>query len=945
MILKKISSFLVLLIFGVFLILSLQKSRAQTTGDFCGYGGPGVNAPSGGKCCGASCTETSPQYWQCSGGTWNSAGCGNKVGGGGGGGGQFNCQAYGKPSNGSITSITTNADNSVTIGIGLEYGGAQGRFWDLIWGTDYNAIVSNTGDSTPGFARCNGSPSNGCLDVSNPPASYRTPPLDPHVMYFFGLQANDTLTGSWCGFTGLFPYLNKCDTTPNPITMNTGTTQTFTTDAYHSSLSVLPYLTPITSVQYQGASCRTCNAQLFVYYSAPTPQIPTYYVVTYFGSPIFSGVLPTSYNGYYITIQVPQGSYSNNAGLGGYTYFIPPTYPNYVQSVGYTGNPAFVSINPASDPTSAYQTVVRALVATFPATVQLYTTVNAIGQVACTSITPVTIKQGATATIVLTPPTAIVPLGGTQALLATVSKVVGGVVSSVTFTSSNPAVATVAPASDTTSPYNATVTAKAKGSATITASVIIGGVAVASATSVITVPAASATIVLTPPTATVPIGGTQVLTGTVSNIVGGVVSSVTFTSSKPTVATVAPASDTTSPYNATVTGVAVGSATITANVIIGGIVAGSATSVITVPASSCTVTMSPASATIPVGSSGTYTATVTPVGGTVDQVNFTSSNTSFATVAPASDTTVSYTTQATGVNLGTTTIRADVIMGGVLKCSVNTSTVTVVPASPWWQVKDSDLSSNGDLTSIIPPVAGTLFDLVGPGGFPGIPSYAGSTSLTGANVSSTGWLANSTTVGQKTYDYSYFANQIPASTTINTINSNSIPGSTLSSGGTLDGKTGYYWYKYDGSGSGLDLTLTSASDMGGRKVVLLVSSASFNINFPINVTDGAGFFMVIVGKNSGGAKGNITVSTAVGGGAGPNLEGLYLADGTFSDGAGATRLSVRGSVVANSANLQRNLGGAANLNPSELFEYAPDQTLLFPSIFGARRINWKEVAP
>jgi hypothetical protein len=170
---------------------------------------------------------------------------------------------------------------------------------------------------------------------------------------------------------------------------------------------------------------------------------------------------------------------------------------------------------------------------------------------------------------------------------------------------------------------------------------------------------------------------------------------------------------------------------------------------------------------------------------------------------------------------------------------------------------------------------------------------------------------------------------------MNPVNIANVAGS-LTSGGTHD-TNNYYWYKYDGAANGnQSLTIPSLA-LGTRKVILLVDNADLNITGNINLTAGSGFFTVIV-------KGNINVASGVGGGV--NLEGLYFADGTFSDGVGNTQLSTRGSIVANGGiNMQRDLGGAANTTPSELFAYAPDQIMLFPKILGTRKINWKEVAP
>jgi hypothetical protein len=83
----------------------------------------------------------------------------------------------------------------------------------------------------------------------------------------------------------------------------------------------------------------------------------------------------------------------------------------------------------------------------------------------------------------------------------------------------------------------------------------------------------------------------------------------------------------------------------------------------------------------------------------------------------------------------------------------------------------------------------------------------------------------------------------------------------------------------------------------------------------------------------------------------PNLEGIYFVDGQVSTGTtGAEndlQLRLRGSVVGwGGVNLQRNLGEALNgTTPSEFFEFAPDQIMLFPAKLGERKMRWKEVAP
>lgn len=173
---------------------------------------------------------------------------------------------------------------------------------------------------------------------------------------------------------------------------------------------------------------------------------------------------------------------------------------------------------------------------------------------------------------------------------------------------------------------------------------------------------------------------------------------------------------------------------------------------------------------------------------------------------------------------------------------------------------------------------------------------------------------------------------------MNAVDVTDIAGS-LTLGDAIHVEDNYYWYKYDGTLNGNQALTIPAVDLGTRKVILMVDNADANITGNIHLTDGSGFFMLIV-------NGNINVDATIGGEATPNLEGLYLADGIFSDGVGNTQLWVRGSVVGNlGVNMQRDLGGVANSDPAEFFEYAPDLIMLYPSKLGVRKMSWKEVAP
>ena len=356
--------------------------------------------------------------------------------------------------------------------------------------------------------------------------------------------------------------------------------------------------------------------------------------------------------------------------------------------------------------------------------------------------------------------------------------------------------------------------------------------------------------------------------------------------------------------------------------------------------SSCTV--SPSSLSLVQGSSQTLTSNIASSNG-IQRATFTTGN-SEITLNPAQDTTYSYQTQVTAVSptSPTATITTRVYTAnGNLACTQN-STVTVTPPGPWWQVVDADVTSNTDITSSVP--SGSYFGLSGTGGYPGIPAYLGSTDLTTSNSSSVGWIAQSGVGNPKIYDYQYFNNQVPDDTIVTTLTSSSLDQAAIDSNTTPS--HGYYWYRYTGAITGLDLNVNTAIDVGTKKVILLVDSATVNIAAPISLTDGQGSFIMVVGKTSGGAKGNITINPSLGGTAPYDLEGLYVADGVFSTGAGSTQLKVRGSVVGyDGVNLQRDLGSSNATTPGEQFTYAADQVLLFSSNLGTRKINWKEVAP
>ena len=270
-----------------------------------------------------------------------------------------------------------------------------------------------------------------------------------------------------------------------------------------------------------------------------------------------------------------------------------------------------------------------------------------------------------------------------------------------------------------------------------------------------------------------------------------------------------------------------------------------------------------------------------------------------------------------------------------------TPSPTPTPAGAWWQVKDGDVWSKGNLQSLVP--GGKVFLDDGDGGFPGIPAYVGSINSGSGSISAKNWNAASSYLG-KTFDYAYFYSLIPSGVvpyqiTTPTISDNNY----FVNNGAESG--GYYWYKFDGQAMGSDLTI-SANDLefnGNRKTILFVDSANLILNGnpsgKIKVNSG-GFLMVIVGKDAGSGKGEIRVAGSV-----ETLDGIYQADNKFLTLSGSDQLVVTGSVAVayGSINLNRNL--ANNSEPAELFIYSPTLFFNYPPGFMVHKVQWREIAP
>jgi uncharacterized protein YjdB len=269
--------------------------------------------------------------------------------------------------------------------------------------------------------------------------------------------------------------------------------------------------------------------------------------------------------------------------------------------------------------------------------------------------------------IAVTPATASILAGATQQFTATATysdSSTADVSSSAAWTSSNAATAKINPAG--------LASALAAGSATITA--VLNGVTGSATLAVSAAPKTLSSVTVTPATASIAQQSTQQFTATAAysdGSKGDVTSSVTWTGSNPAAATVNAAG--------LATGVAVGSATITAT--LGGI---HGTAALTVTPSISSISVTPNQPSIAFGATQQFTATATYSDASTKDITATatwqSSNTAFATINAAG--------LATAASAGSITITASLngVSGNTTLAVTGITSISVTPASPSFAV-------------------------------------------------------------------------------------------------------------------------------------------------------------------------------------------------------------------------------------------------------------------
>lgn len=299
--------------------------------------------------------------------------------------------------------------------------------------------------------------------------------------------------------------------------------------------------------------------------------------------------------------------------------------------------------------------------------------------------------------------------------------------------------------------------------------------------------------------------------------------------------------------------------------------------------------------------------------------------------------------------------------GDAVRCS-NILPVTIDERRPWYQVGGGDLiSATGSISSMIPVLPAPGLEFISSDNL-GVPIYNGDLNppILRANIGDPGWKANTLYKGHlgpdgtTLYDYNYFFNKInltvdhfgTASTNASFFNSN--PGTVM------DGYNVYY------QGGGSPLTILGSLDFtgNGQQKIIIFASGTVTIDGKILLDDGVDFFMIV-------AAGDILLRPAIGDPAPyksewslgtENLEGVYLTNGKFitnaNQASNSTQLIVRGMVSSfysggdsDGFDFQRDLVAGNVDHPAEIFQFAPDQMLLFPPFFSEKSITWKEVAP
>lgn len=424
------------------------------------------------------------------------------------------------------------------------------------------------------------------------------------------------------------------------------------------------------------------------------------------------------------------------------------------------------------------------------------------------------------------------------------------------------------------------------------------------------------------------------------------------------------------PYYTNATPVSAGAATVVAQAkTAGGVVACTSNAVpFVVSNPTCTLDISPTSAQVGLGELQGFSSNfqTTPVGIDPDGgIKYTSGNVNYLCTSPgcnastSSNTPPSYaavfTTNTGAVPGQTTTVTASASVGGGASVCSDVASVEITDTEAWWQASGGDAMAGNSGTAGLESAVPSFFNpalqfMTGiSGGTPGVPLFGGTSSTVSQdNVSDTGWLAEGNSgngsglagYAGDTYNYDFFNSLVPSGVEPSIIQNNFVTGNFLRN--TIATATpdaaGYRWIRATNAAG---LTVSSNLSVTTYKVIILVDGSGITFNGNVSLDDGNGFLLVV---SKGGINVGSTASTQ-------NLEGLFVSDGVFDSCSSAAcdqQLNVRGTVVAwGGLSLDRDLS-TSNQNystPAEVFTFAPDLLLNYPSTLALPNIRWTEIAP
>jgi hypothetical protein len=252
-----------------------------------------------------------------------------------------------------------------------------------------------------------------------------------------------------------------------------------------------------------------------------------------------------------------------------------------------------------------------------------------------------------------------------------------------------------------------------------------------------------------------------------------------------------------------------------------------------------------------------------------------------------------------------------------LKTRTGICSFTVEEPKPWWQTTDGDVHAQGTITSSIPDCATTekYLSLVGPGGSPGVVSWAGANplGLDQGTASDPNWQANDSN-RRSQVGFTYLANRL------------NLDKSKIFSGDLATTDSGTYYV-----GEALSL---NGADVGTKKIIIFVDG-NVEVMGSIAVDEG-GFFALI-------AKGGILFDGNI-----DRAEGFYLTDGVINTGESDKVFTGEGSFVGwGGFSFGRDLRNGTNgsCSPGETFVGRPDLYINAPKEFLVTPSFFQEMAP